>query len=131
MKKFLIFLGALVLILFLSVTFLPIRAGADLGDFNDYDSDSDSDSGWDSSDSDWDSSDSDWDSSDSDWDSDSDSDWGSSDSDVGSSDSGGGSGRSSGESDSDAEGILGIVVIVCIIGYIIFNKLQRKFAEEL
>jgi ABC-2 type transport system permease protein len=27
--------------------------------------------------------------------------------------------------------LLGIAIIVCIVGYIIFNKLQKRFAEEL
>ena len=67
MKKFLIYLSALALVLLLSAVFFPLRAGADLGDFNDYDSGSDS--SWGSSDSDWGSSDSDWSSSDSDSDS--------------------------------------------------------------
>ena len=76
MKKILMYLGALVLVLFLSLAFFSPGAGADVGDFNDYDSGSDwgssSDSDWDSgSSSDWGSSDSDWSSSDSDWDSDS------------------------------------------------------------
>lgn len=97
MKKALIIIGALTLALLLSMSVLPLRAIADVGDYNDYDS---GDSGWDSSDSDWD--------------------WGGSSSDSDSDYSGSGGDSGGGTL------AVALIVIIVIVFVVISNQAKKR-----
>lgn len=98
-------LGAVLLLFLFLVSGMKIQANAGFGDFNDYDSGSDWDSGWDSDyDSDWDY----------DWDDDDDYDWSS---------SGSGSYRSSNAS--REERIFSMLLMVIIVIFIFYRSQKR------
>lgn len=98
-------LGAVLLLFLFLVSGMKIQANAGFGDFNDYDSGSDRDSGWDSDyDSDWDY----------DWDDDDDYDWSS---------SGSGSYRSSNAS--REERIFSMLLMVIIVIFIFYRSQKR------
>lgn len=98
-------LGAVLLLFLFLVSGMKIQANAGFGDFNDYDSGSDWDSGWDSDyDSDWDY----------DWDDDDDYDWSS---------SGSGSYRSSNAS--RQERIFSMLLMVIIVIFIFYRSQKR------